>query len=192
MTRRRSCMPASRWRSCFPRSTADVQQIVRLAAAAGVPIVARGAGTGLSGGAVAIDGALTMVFTLMDSIRRDRPAQPDRDCSAGRDQRRFEPRRGRARAALPTRSGQLRDVHDRRQRGRELGRTALRQVRRDARLGTRPGGRARRRQRHPHRRQDDQGRRRLRPDEPLRRLRGDARPGHRGRRSGCGPGRRPT
>jgi glycolate oxidase len=53
---------------CFPRATADVQQIVRLAARHGVPIVARGAGTGLSGGAVAIDGALTLVFTQMAQI----------------------------------------------------------------------------------------------------------------------------
>jgi glycolate oxidase len=53
---------------CFPTSTADVQEIVRLCIAAGVPIVARGAGTGLSGGAVAVEGALTMVFTKMNSI----------------------------------------------------------------------------------------------------------------------------
>jgi glycolate oxidase len=53
---------------CFPRSTSDVQAIVRTCAALGVPIVARGAGTGLSGGAVAIDGALTVVFTQMASV----------------------------------------------------------------------------------------------------------------------------
>src|SRR5262245_55191831 len=53
---------------CFPRSTADVEQIVRLAAAAGAPIVPRGAGTGLSGGAVAVEGALTLVFTQLNQI----------------------------------------------------------------------------------------------------------------------------
>jgi glycolate oxidase len=53
---------------CFPRSTSDVQQIVAIAAAAGVPIVPRGAGTGLSGGAVAVDGCLTVCFTEMASI----------------------------------------------------------------------------------------------------------------------------
>ncbi len=52
----------------FPTNTADVQLIVRAAAMAGVPIVARGAGTGLSGGAVAVDGALTVVFTKMNAI----------------------------------------------------------------------------------------------------------------------------
>ena len=53
---------------CFPRSTAHVVAIVKLCAAAGVPIVARGAGTGLSGGAVAVDGCVTIVFTHMNEI----------------------------------------------------------------------------------------------------------------------------
>jgi glycolate oxidase len=53
---------------CFPRSTADVREIVRLAAAANVALVPRGAGTGLSGGAVAVEGALTVVFTQMNRI----------------------------------------------------------------------------------------------------------------------------
>lgn len=52
----------------FPGSTADVQAIVRWAVESGTPLVPRGAGTGLSGGAVAIDGALTVVFTQMDQI----------------------------------------------------------------------------------------------------------------------------
>ncbi|MDP8905556.1 MAG: FAD-binding protein, partial [Chloroflexota bacterium] len=53
---------------CFPRTTGEVQAIVRLAAAAGVALVPRGAGTGLSGGAVAIEGALTVAFTEMNRI----------------------------------------------------------------------------------------------------------------------------
>jgi glycolate oxidase len=53
---------------CFPRSTEDVVVIVRLAGEHRVPIVPRGAGTGLSGGAVAIDGGLTVVFTEMNRI----------------------------------------------------------------------------------------------------------------------------
>ncbi len=52
----------------FPRSTQDVVVIVGIAAAAGVPIVPRGAGTGLSGGAVAVDGCMTVVFTQMNQI----------------------------------------------------------------------------------------------------------------------------
>jgi len=58
----------------FPRSTADVQRIAQLAGAAGVPIVARGAGTGLSGGAVAVEGTLTVSFTQMNSILEIDPA----------------------------------------------------------------------------------------------------------------------
>ena len=53
---------------CFPRSTADVQAIVRWAGETSTPLVPRGAGTGLSGGAVAIDDALTVVFTQMNQI----------------------------------------------------------------------------------------------------------------------------
>ena len=52
----------------FPTSTAEVSQIVRLCAAHRVPIVPRGAGSGLSGGAVAVDDALTMVMTRMNRI----------------------------------------------------------------------------------------------------------------------------
>jgi glycolate dehydrogenase FAD-linked subunit len=59
---------------CFPRTTADVQAIVRLCAEADVPIVARGAGTGLSGGAVAVEGALIVVFTQMSAIVEIDPA----------------------------------------------------------------------------------------------------------------------
>ena len=53
---------------CFPRSTADVQAIVRWAAGGRIPIVARGAGTGLSGGAVAVDGGVTVSFMEMNRI----------------------------------------------------------------------------------------------------------------------------
>ena len=52
----------------LPTSTAEVSTIVTLAARHGVPIVPRGAGSGLSGGATAIDGALTLVTTKMDRI----------------------------------------------------------------------------------------------------------------------------
>ncbi|CAN5793334.1 FAD-linked oxidase C-terminal domain-containing protein [soil metagenome] len=59
---------------CFPRTTADVSAIVRMCAQRGVPIVARGAGTGLSGGAVAIDDALTVSFTAMNELVEIDPA----------------------------------------------------------------------------------------------------------------------
>jgi glycolate oxidase len=51
-----------------PTTTAEVAELVRICAAHGVPIVPRGAGTGLSGGAAGIDGCLTIVFTRMDRV----------------------------------------------------------------------------------------------------------------------------
>jgi glycolate oxidase len=52
----------------FPRTTEDVSRIVKLAAAFQVPIVGRGAGTGLSGGALARSGGLMIVFARMNKI----------------------------------------------------------------------------------------------------------------------------
>jgi glycolate oxidase len=52
----------------FPSSTAEVSALVRLAAAHRVPLVPRGAGTGVSGGAIAVDGALTVVMTNMADV----------------------------------------------------------------------------------------------------------------------------
>ncbi len=52
----------------LPDETAQVVELVRLCARFDVPIVARGAGSGLSGAAAGIEGALTIVFTRMDRI----------------------------------------------------------------------------------------------------------------------------
>ena len=123
---------------------------------------------------------------------RDRSGQPDRHAPAGRHQRRPEQGRGRARSCLSAGSGELRDMHHRRQPGRELGRPALRQVRRHARLGDGSRGRTGRRLGHPHRRQEQEGCRGLRPDRRLRGLRGNARVDHRRRRCACCPSGRPT
>ena len=51
-----------------PRTTGEVQAAVRAAASHRVPIVARGAGSGLSGGANAIDGCIVLSLERMDSI----------------------------------------------------------------------------------------------------------------------------
>ncbi|WP_354700131.1 putative FAD-linked oxidoreductase [Paraconexibacter sp. AEG42_29] len=48
-----------------PRTTAEVQAAVRAAAAHGVPVVPRGAGSGLSGGANATDGCLVLCLERM-------------------------------------------------------------------------------------------------------------------------------
>ncbi|MCX2950978.1 FAD-binding oxidoreductase [Lentzea sp. NEAU-D7] len=51
-----------------PQSTEDVQEAVRHCAAHNIPIVPRGAGTGLSGGANAVDGCLVLDLSRMDEI----------------------------------------------------------------------------------------------------------------------------
>ncbi|HEX2133345.1 MAG TPA: FAD-linked oxidase C-terminal domain-containing protein [Actinophytocola sp.] len=52
----------------LPGSAAEVQAVVRACAAAEVPIVPRGAGSGLSGAANAIDGCVVLVTTRMNEI----------------------------------------------------------------------------------------------------------------------------
>ncbi len=52
----------------LPASTEEVAAIVKIAARYEVPIVPRGAGTGLSGGAIPIYGGIVMVFSRMNRI----------------------------------------------------------------------------------------------------------------------------
>jgi glycolate oxidase len=52
----------------FPRTTDDVSRIVKLANKYQVPVVGRGAGTGLSGGALARGGGVMIVFARMNRI----------------------------------------------------------------------------------------------------------------------------
>ncbi|MDO3403242.1 FAD-linked oxidase C-terminal domain-containing protein [Mycolicibacterium neoaurum] len=54
-----------------PRGTEDVQTIVRWAAANGVAVIPRGAGTGLSGGATAQDGSIVLSTERMRDITVD-------------------------------------------------------------------------------------------------------------------------
>ena len=58
-------MPAAMVR---PRTTAEVQAAVRAASRHGIPVVPRGAGSGLSGGANAIDGCLVVCTELMADL----------------------------------------------------------------------------------------------------------------------------
>ncbi|WP_345801769.1 FAD-linked oxidase C-terminal domain-containing protein [Microbacterium sp. AZCO] len=51
-----------------PRDTADVQEICRIASRFGIPLVPRGAGTGLAGGAVAGSGQIVVATDRMTSI----------------------------------------------------------------------------------------------------------------------------
>src|SRR4051794_35470256 len=50
------------------RSTAEVQQVVKECAGRGIPVVARGAGTGLSGGANAVDGCVILDLSRMNKV----------------------------------------------------------------------------------------------------------------------------
>ena len=52
----------------FPTSTEQVVRIMRLAARQHLPVVPRGAGTGLSGGSVAIQGGILLGFSRMKKI----------------------------------------------------------------------------------------------------------------------------
>ncbi len=59
---------------CLATSTADVQACVLAANRHGVPFVARGSGTGLSGGAVPLDGAVVIATTRMNEVLSVDPA----------------------------------------------------------------------------------------------------------------------
>ncbi len=52
----------------FPQSTEEVVELVKIAAELDVPLVGRGAGTGLSGGAIARAGGLMISFARMNRI----------------------------------------------------------------------------------------------------------------------------
>jgi glycolate oxidase subunit GlcD len=57
----------------LPRTTEEVVAVVRACAEAGVPFVPRGAGTGLSGGAVAAEGGVVIECSRMDRILEVHP-----------------------------------------------------------------------------------------------------------------------
>ena len=51
-----------------PLTTEDVQLVLRVASNAGIPVVTRGAGSGLSGGAVPLDGGIVLMLAGMDRL----------------------------------------------------------------------------------------------------------------------------
>ena len=52
----------------FPTSTHEVSDVVALAHREGIPVVPRGAGTGLSGGSIAVEGGIEIALTRMRHI----------------------------------------------------------------------------------------------------------------------------
>ncbi|MGW7516210.1 FAD-binding oxidoreductase [Streptomyces sp. NPDC054796] len=58
-----------------PRSADEVRKLVRYCLERGVPVVPRGAGTGLSGGANALDGSVVVSFEAMNAVLEIDPAE---------------------------------------------------------------------------------------------------------------------
>ncbi len=52
----------------FPQNTQQVSEIMRVASAARVPVVGRGAGTGLSGGSISPQGGIVIAFSRMNRM----------------------------------------------------------------------------------------------------------------------------
>ena len=161
------------------RCTADVQATVRVAAAHRVPIVPRGAGTGLSGGSAAIDGCITLSTERMRDIEID-PVAMVAVVEPGLLNAEVKTAARAHGLWYPPGPVELRDLLDRRQHGDQRRRPVLREVRRHDRLRARARGRAGRRHGRAPRRAHDQRRRRLRPETPVRRQRGNARHHHLG------------
>ncbi|MDH4247928.1 MAG: FAD-binding protein [Deltaproteobacteria bacterium] len=57
-----------------PETTAEVSAVVRLARAAGVPVIARGAGTGINGGVLPAKEAVVLALSRMNQVHRVDPA----------------------------------------------------------------------------------------------------------------------
>ncbi len=57
----------------FPRTSEEVAEIVRIAARDSMPVVARGAGTGLTAGASPVEGGVVVAMTAMNAVDFDIP-----------------------------------------------------------------------------------------------------------------------
>ncbi len=123
----------------LPTTPQQVAEIVLLAKRHGLPVVARGAGTGLSGGAVPQNGGIIVSSHPHEPRPRDRPRRPHRPRRTGRHQPGAVGGDAAPRLLLRARSVQPEGLHHRRQRCRELGWTALPQVRRDDQPHPGPG-----------------------------------------------------
>ncbi len=82
------CDGSTAWRNApdavaLPRSTAEVAALVRAADRLGVPFTARGAGTGLSGGATPLEGGLVISLAAMNKVLRIDPDEGTARCQTG-------------------------------------------------------------------------------------------------------------
>ena len=127
-------------------TTEHVQATMRWASAHGIPVVPRGAGSGLSGGALAVDGGIVLSTERMRAVEIDTAS---RVAVVEPGALNVEVKRAAAAAGplVPAGPQLVRDVLDRRQHRDQRRRPVLREVRRHHRLRARPRRRARRR--HP-------------------------------------------
>ena len=127
----------------LPGTAEQVQACVRACAEAEVPWVARGSGSGLSGGALPLtEGVLIVTSRMKRILEIDLPNQ--RVCVEPGVTNISVSSRGRAGLLLPAGPELADRLLDRRQRRRELGRRALLQVRLHDELRLRAGDRPRR------------------------------------------------
>ena len=126
------CIARSRPRSRCPRTKRKSSRSCKACHAARIPVVARGAGTSLSGGALPDPARRRAVARQVQAHPRDRSARAHGGRAAGRAQSRDLRSRRRVRPVLRARSVVADRLLDRRQRRRERGRRALPQVRPDA------------------------------------------------------------
>ena len=143
-----------------------------------IAVVPRGMGTGLSGGATALDGAIVLTHRE-DARHHRRPRHPHRRRPTRTAQRRGQEGGRRARALVSAGPVVVRDLQHRRQHRHQRRRAVLREVRRHHRLRAGPAGGAGRRHRGATRRAAAQGCRGTVADQTVRRQRGHARSDHR-------------
>ena len=151
-----------------PRRTEEVQTILRWATAHQVPVVTRGMGTGLSGGATrggrrhrAVDGE--------DARHRRRSGHPHRGLPTRAAQRRSEKDGRHLWPVVSTRPVVVRDLQHRWQHRDQRGGPVLCEIRRHHRLRARRSGGAGRRHGGPIGRPAAQRRRRAESDQTVRR-----------------------
>jgi len=82
------CDGSTAFRSCpesvaLPTSTEEVADIVRTASRLGCPFTARGAGTGLSGGATPIEGGVVISLAAMNRVLAIEPEERTARCQTG-------------------------------------------------------------------------------------------------------------
>ena len=155
----------------------------RPASAHRVPVVPRGAGSGLSGGANAVDGCVVLSLEKMNQILEIHPGDGVAVVQPGVVNDFLREAAGGHGLTYSPGPVVARLVHHRRQRRHQRRWSVLREVRRHPGLGAGARGGARRRQRHARRAPQHQGRRRLRPRRSLRGQRGDLGGGDRGDRT---------